>query len=118
MTRPKLPLLALLVVLAGCGAAPAEDKVLYEKQSPYNFIVVTEDAGLVSGLVVTDKAARVHNYHTDTVHSFQELVAAAGLDVGSSSPDAGAVQGLPTRSLTVTDWDAGQPDTSSQWVPV
>ncbi len=41
--------------------------------------VATQDAGLVSGLVVTDKCERVRNYHADTVHSFQELIAAAGL---------------------------------------
>jgi len=39
--------LGLIAVLASCGRAPAEDKTLYEKESPYNTIVVTEnDRGL------------------------------------------------------------------------
>ncbi len=42
--------------------------------------VATQDAGLVRGLVVSDKASRVHNYHRETMHSFQELLGAAGLE--------------------------------------
>jgi len=33
----------LIAVLASCGRAPAGDKTLYEKESSYNTIVVTED---------------------------------------------------------------------------
>jgi spermidine synthase len=35
--------LGLIAVLTSCGCAPAQDKTLYEKESPYNTIVVTED---------------------------------------------------------------------------
>jgi hypothetical protein len=35
---------------------------------------------LVAGLVVSDKKERVANYQNETVHSFVELLAAAGLD--------------------------------------
>ena len=41
-SRRLLPL-AVLLVLALCVIAPADQKVLYEKDSPYNTIVVTED---------------------------------------------------------------------------
>ncbi len=41
-TRKLLPL-GLLAFLGLCAIAPAQQKVLYEKQSPYNTIVVTED---------------------------------------------------------------------------
>ena len=43
MKNRRLLLLGLLVILALCTIAPAQQKVLYEKQSPYNAIVVTED---------------------------------------------------------------------------
>jgi spermidine synthase len=47
MTRRMFFLLGLVVVAAACIVAPAEEKVLYEKQSPYNTILVTEnDQGL------------------------------------------------------------------------
>jgi len=39
----RLAWLGLLAVLVSCGPAPADEKVLYEKESPYNTIVVTED---------------------------------------------------------------------------
>lgn len=42
--------------------------------------VATQDPDLVAGLVVSDKALRVRNYHRATVHAFDELVAASGLD--------------------------------------
>jgi len=39
--------LGLIAVLASCARAPANEKTLYEKESPYNTIVVTEnDRGL------------------------------------------------------------------------
>lgn len=41
--------------------------------------VATQNPGLVVGLVVADKAPRVARYHHETVHSFLELCAAAGL---------------------------------------
>lgn len=42
--------------------------------------VATQDQNLVKGLDVNDKKVRVANYHKDTVHSFVELLAAAGLE--------------------------------------
>ncbi len=45
--------------------------------------VATQDVVLSNGLVVTDKKQRVANYHSETLHSFKELLASAGLD----SPD-------------------------------
>ena len=42
--------------------------------------VAKQDEALVNGLVVSDKKQRVANYHKDTVLSFVELMAAAGLD--------------------------------------
>ncbi len=45
--------------------------------------VATQDKELVAGLVVSDKKERVANYHAETVHSVQELLAAAGI----RSPD-------------------------------
>jgi glutamate synthase domain-containing protein 2 len=42
--------------------------------------VATQDAELVAGLVVEDKKVRVANFHKGTVHSFIELMGAAGLD--------------------------------------
>jgi len=41
--------------------------------------VATQDPELVAGLVVSDKKQRVANFHRETVHSFVELLAAAGL---------------------------------------
>ena len=41
--------------------------------------VATQNQSLMKGLVVDDKAVRVANYHEETIHSFLELVAAAGL---------------------------------------
>ena len=41
--------------------------------------VATQRPELVKGLVVEDKKVRVKNYHHDTVESFVELLAAAGL---------------------------------------
>lgn len=43
MISRKLFPLVLLAVFALCVAAPARDKVIYEKESPYNTIIVTED---------------------------------------------------------------------------
>lgn len=42
--------------------------------------IATQDKELVRGLVVSDKAQKVANYHTDTITSFIELLAAAGLE--------------------------------------
>ncbi|PHN07544.1 FMN-binding glutamate synthase family protein [Flavilitoribacter nigricans] len=41
--------------------------------------VATQDKELVAGLVVSDKRVRVANYHQETLHSFVELMAAAGI---------------------------------------
>lgn len=41
--------------------------------------VATQDPGLTKGLDVEDKAIRVANFHEETVKSFNELIAAAGL---------------------------------------
>lgn len=40
--------------------------------------VATQDPRLAKGLVVEDKATRVHNYHRITIESFVHLMAAAG----------------------------------------
>lgn len=42
--------------------------------------IATQDPELVAGLVVSDKAKRVKRYQAATVHAFDELLAAAGLD--------------------------------------
>ena len=42
--------------------------------------VATQNPSLVKGLVVDDKAPRAQRYHEATIHSFLELVAAAGLN--------------------------------------
>ncbi len=42
--------------------------------------VATQNASLVKGLVVEDKAPRAKRYQEATIHSFLELVAAAGLN--------------------------------------
>lgn len=42
--------------------------------------IATQNPARNKGLVVTDKAQRVANYHADTVATLAELVAAAGLD--------------------------------------
>jgi len=42
--------------------------------------VATQNPALTVGLVVEDKKQRVANYHEDTLKSFVELIAAAGLD--------------------------------------
>ena len=41
--------------------------------------VATQKKELVQGLVVSDKKVRVANYHNETVLSFVELMAAAGI---------------------------------------
>ncbi len=41
--------------------------------------VATQDPELVKGLVVSDKARRVANFHKATLHSFLEVMGAAGL---------------------------------------
>jgi glutamate synthase domain-containing protein 2 len=41
--------------------------------------VATQNPDLVAGLVVSDKAARVHHFQKNTVRAFMELLAAAGL---------------------------------------
>ncbi|MFL0352139.1 FMN-binding glutamate synthase family protein [Xanthomarina sp. GH4-25] len=42
--------------------------------------VATQNRSLIKGLVVDDKAPRAKRYHEATIHSFLELVAAAGLN--------------------------------------
>ncbi len=42
--------------------------------------VATQNKSLVKGLVVADKAPRAKRYHEATIHSFLELISAAGLD--------------------------------------
>lgn len=42
--------------------------------------VATQNKTLMNGLVVSDKAPRVKNFHEATIKSFLELLAAAGLD--------------------------------------
>jgi glutamate synthase domain-containing protein 2 len=41
--------------------------------------ITTHKKQLVQGLVVKDKAQRIANFHRETMHSFNELVAAAGI---------------------------------------
>lgn len=41
--------------------------------------VATQDEGLMKGLVVSDKAQRVKNYHEATIKSFIELLSASGV---------------------------------------
>ena len=41
--------------------------------------VATQNKSLIKGLVVDEKAQRVANYHEETIHSFMEMIAAAGL---------------------------------------
>ncbi|MFC2057752.1 FMN-binding glutamate synthase family protein [Campylobacterota bacterium] len=45
--------------------------------------IATQETILSNGLVVTDKKQRVANFHNETLHSFRELLASAGL----KSPD-------------------------------
>ena len=42
--------------------------------------VATQEEGLVKGLVVSDKAERVFNFHNNTVYAVMELLAACGKD--------------------------------------
>jgi glutamate synthase domain-containing protein 2 len=41
--------------------------------------ITTQDKSLMKGLDVDDKAERVGNFHHETLHSFSELIAAAGI---------------------------------------
>ncbi len=41
--------------------------------------VATQNKSLMKGLVVEEKSQRVANYHDETIHSFLEMIAAAGL---------------------------------------
>jgi glutamate synthase domain-containing protein 2 len=41
--------------------------------------IATQNPYLTNGLVVTDKAQRVHNYHAKTLHATAELISSAGL---------------------------------------
>ena len=41
--------------------------------------VATQNKSLMRGLVVNDKTTRVANFHEETVKSFMELIAAAGI---------------------------------------
>jgi len=42
--------------------------------------VTTQNPSLQRGLIVEDKAQRVHSYHRNTVHALAEMIAAMGLD--------------------------------------
>lgn len=42
--------------------------------------IATQDPALAKGLIVSDKKQRVANYHSETLHSFKELLASAALD--------------------------------------
>jgi glutamate synthase domain-containing protein 2 len=42
--------------------------------------ITTQNPALMKGLVVTDKAVRVKNYHANTIASFLDLLGALGLD--------------------------------------
>lgn len=42
--------------------------------------VATQDAALMKGLVVPDKAERVYNFHKKTLYSFVDMLAAAGIN--------------------------------------
>ena len=41
--------------------------------------ITTQDKSLMKGLDVNHKAERVENFHHETLHSFSELIAAAGI---------------------------------------
>lgn len=60
--------------------------------------VATQDPELVKGLVVDDKKVRVANFHKSTIHSFVELLGAAGLD----SPHQ-VRRSMINRRVTVSD---------------
>lgn len=60
--------------------------------------VATQDPELVKGLVVDDKKVRVANFHKSTVHSFIELLGAAGLENPSQIR-----RSLINRRVTVSD---------------
>ena len=60
--------------------------------------VATQDPELVKGLVVEDKKTRVANFHKSTVHSFVELLGAAGLDHPSQIR-----RSMINRRVTVSD---------------
>ena len=62
--------------------------------------VATQDPRLVGGLVVTDKAERVYNYHHDTLKTLMGMVAASGLDIPlSSSPGMSTVASVENPQL-------------------
>ena len=42
--------------------------------------IATQNRGLAKGLIVSDKAKRVFNFHKNTLHAFSEILGAAGLD--------------------------------------
>lgn len=46
--------------------------------------VATQDKSLMKGLNVKDKTIRVANFHEQTIHSFVELIAAAGIQKSSN----------------------------------
>lgn len=46
--------------------------------------VATQDKGLMKGLNVADKTNRVANFHSETISSFVELIAAAGIQKSSN----------------------------------
>ncbi|MCE7057514.1 FMN-binding glutamate synthase family protein [Algoriphagus sp. AGSA1] len=55
--------------------------------------VATQKANLVGGLVITDKAERVYNFHKNTVHAVQELLGACGHKHTSELSAADLVKG-------------------------
>ena len=60
--------------------------------------VATQNPELVKGLVVEDKKTRVANFHKSTVHSFVELLGAAGLENSSQIR-----RSMINRRVTVSD---------------
>ncbi len=42
--------------------------------------IATQNNSLIAGLVVDEKSQRVANFHEETIHSFLEMIAAAGLN--------------------------------------
>lgn len=58
MTRRRLLLLGLLSLIPLCVIAQTGERVLYEKKSPYNFVVVTEDSRGLRSLLFEKGGAR------------------------------------------------------------
>ncbi|MEM6627189.1 MAG: FMN-binding glutamate synthase family protein [Pseudomonadota bacterium] len=66
--------------------------------------VATQDIGRQRALVVTDKAARVRNFHHNTVHALAEVCAAAGVEHPRDlTPDRLMIRMSPTEAKPATD---------------